>query len=605
MSYERAARSAGGRAPSAAELAEVAGSARVERGEEQARQAENKEPLRRRLLEALAEEAATPSELAVLLGAANESVSRLLKDLYAEELVEIHGVEGDRRVRLYVLTAEGEVRLSKERVFGEPLVAPARPTDQDTLALLWGGLDNAVRMRREANALDAAVDRLLVVLERARALGAYDLELEAIAELVTTLRQARGIDAMWELLEDLKEIALGRHESREPALALPAAAHLEYTLGRLPEMHGGEDACARARHLDAAQTLYALAHSSDVDRKSAWLTREAWSVVSLASNLRERSKLEDALEKSEWAMSLFERLGDPYGRSRCLFMYGFCQRLMGHFDSAWQHLGAAHELAEQHGYQRFQADSLVQMGEVLRCKGEIEEAHELLTDAVARAERMGLLVTQAFAQSALGAVAYEQERLGDGQAAMVRAGKLFSECRHEEGHALNERRQAVLERRLLEERAGGEMHAGRRFALCALARYQRFRSPAGMVACEIEGARLERIAGGEVSGRIARLIERLDDTRQLGLLELDPWVPTVFCQFAKEVGDGKLGELAQYLMNSSRQRLARVSGRASGAAAGLIEGARKQFGEPGYVGCDMGGEARSEEDAICRLAMAA
>jgi DNA-binding MarR family transcriptional regulator len=123
MSYERAARSAGGRAPSAAELAEVAGSARVERGEEQARQAENKEPLRRRLLEALAEEAATPSELAVLLGAANESVSRLLKDLYAEELVEIHGVEGDRRVRLYVLTAEGEVRLSKERVFGEPLVA--------------------------------------------------------------------------------------------------------------------------------------------------------------------------------------------------------------------------------------------------------------------------------------------------------------------------------------------------------------------------------------------------------------------------------------------------------------------------------------------------
>ena len=571
---------------------------RVREIERSERESEGPRPLSRRVLEALAESSMTPGALAGLVGAAKESVSRVLRDLSKSGLVEIGEVEGDKRRRLYALTREGEARLSKQRAFGSPGPTPTPPSKEETLTFMRAALENAVRMRRETNALEGAADRLRLIFDESKRLELPELELEAAAELVTTLRQGRQVDAMRILLDTLEQVALGRHQNRDPALALPAAAHLEYTLGRLPEMLGGQDPCARARHLDAAQSLFGqLSGSADSRSAKGWRAREAWSIISLAGNLRERSKLEEALEKADWAMTLFGELDDPYGQSRCLFMFGFCQRLMGDFDSAWLRLSEAHKLASENSFQRFQADSLVQMGEVRRCQGETSEANMLLTEAFERSKAMSLIVTQAFAQSGIGAVAYEEQRFTDAQAALRTAGELFEACRHSEGQALNDRRQAVVERQL----GRSQFKVARQFALRALERYQHLHSPAGMVACEIEHGRLEMMSGGRADRQVNRLIERLEDTRQLNLLELDPWVPKVFVKFAEEVGNASLGERAQHLMKASERRLADWTN--SGIverATKKIDGVRGRVAQRRYVGFDMGGEARSEEDAVCQ-----
>jgi DNA-binding MarR family transcriptional regulator len=587
---------ADGSAVPAGDPVRARGAARVERQRRQVQELEHREPLSRRILEALAEGPTLPRDLAGLVGAAPESVSRALASLLDEDLVWVGEVEGDKRRRLYALTREGEARLSKQRAFGEPGEPPRPPTSAETLAFMHAAVRNAVRMRREDNGLEDAADRLRVVVEEAGRLQVHELELEAMAELVTTLRQKRRIDAMDDLLDILQKISLGRHPNRDPALALPAAAHREYTLGRLPQMHGGGDPCVRARHLDAAQSLFGqLARSSDSEQAASWQAREAWSVISMANNLRERSKLEDALDATGWAMRLFDRLEDPYGRSRCLFMYGFCQRLMGDFDDAWLRLNEAHNLATAHSFQRFRADSLMQMGDVLRCQGEFVQARSLLEEACDLSERMNLVVTQAFAQSALGAVAFEEQRLGEAQAALRSADELFEACRHSEGQALNDRRRAGVERHLETTARRSQLKVSRRFALRALERYRALRSPAGMAACEIEILR-----GGRVDQRVATLVARLEDTRQRNLLELDPWVPKIFLKFAEEMEDADLAERAQHLVAASERRLADWANQGVGSVSKRIGGLRQRHTARRFVAFEMGGEARSEEDAVCQ-----
>jgi tetratricopeptide (TPR) repeat protein len=597
---------AGGSAMSADDPVRARATARVERAREEAKAFERREPLSRRILEALAEGSALPRDLTGLVEAAPESVSRVLASLLKESLVQVAEVEGDKRKRLYALTREGEARLSKQRAFGAPADPPRPPTSEETLTFMRAAIRNAVHMRRASNGLEDAADRLGVIVDEARRLEIPELELEAVAELVTTLRQKRQMDAMDALLSTLQEISLGRHRNRDPALALPAAAHREYTLGRLPEMHGGGDPCVRARHLDAAQSLFAqLASSSGHEQAAGWRAREAWSIISMANNLRERSKLEDALETTSWAMQLFDQLEDPYGRSRCLFMYGFCQRLIGDFDDAWLRLGEAYDLARAHSFERFQADSLMQMGDVLRCRGEFAQARSLLDEARELSERMNLVVTQAFAQSALGAVAFEEQRFSEAQAALRSADELFEACRHSEGHALNDRRRASVERHLEATARRSQLKVSRRFALRALERYQQLHSPAGMAACEIEDGRLEMMRGGRVDQRVASLVERLEDTHQRNLLELDPWVPKVFLRFAEEVQDADLAERAQHLVAASERRLADWASQSVGHAFKRIGGVRERLAERRFVAFEMGGEARNEEDAACHTQVVA
>jgi DNA-binding transcriptional ArsR family regulator len=578
--------------------ASMRAAARVERQRRLAHEFE-REPLRRRILELLAESPATPSELVEPAGAAKESISRMLGSLRESGLVLSGEVEGDKRRRLYSLTRDGEAKLSKQRAFGPPADPPTPPNFEETLVFIRAAVRNAVRMRRETNGLEEAADRLRVAVRESQRLGIHELELDAMAELVTTLRQKRQIEAMETLLDTLQDISLGRHSNRDPALALPAAAHREYTLGRLPEMHGGGDPCVRARHLDAAQSLFGqLGRSSGGERSMGWKSREAWSVISMASNLRERSKFEDALEATSWAMRLFDELEDPYGRSRCLFMFGFCQRLIGDFDDAWLQLGEAYNLATAHSFQRFQADSLMQMGDVRRCQGEFEQARGLLQEAYDLSKRMDLVVTQAFAQSALGAVAFEEQRFGEAQAALRAADELFEVCRHNEGHALNDRRRASVERHSEAANRRSQFRISRRFALRGLERYRELGSPAGMAACEIEAGRLEMLRSGRLDRRIANLIERLEDTQQRNLLELDPWVPKIFLRFAGEVEDAALIERAQHLVTASERRLVDWASQGVGRASKQISGVRQRLAERRHVAFEMGGEARREEDAV-------
>ena len=211
-------------------------------------------------------------------------------------------------------------------------------------------------------------------------------------------------------------------------------------------------------------------------------------------------------------------------------------------------------------------------------RGEFEQARGLLQKAYDRSTRMDLVVTQAFAQSALGAVAFEEQRFGEAQAALRAADDLFEACRHNEGHALNDRRRAGVERHLEATTRRSQYRLSRRFALRGLERYRELGSPAGMAACEIEAGRLEMLRSGRLDRRVANLIERLEDTQQRNLLELDPWVPKIFLRFAGEVEDAALIERAQHLVAASERRLVDWASQGVGRASKQIGGVRQRAG---------------------------
>ncbi|HEU4703362.1 MAG TPA: helix-turn-helix domain-containing protein [Conexibacter sp.] len=565
------------------------GSARVARREAAVRVAEDRQPLRRRLLEALGDAPATPTELHKRLGAARESVSRKLGELSDEGLVTLTEDPDDRRRRVYAITQEGVVQLSVHRSYGARPPAPQPPTDADTVAFLRSAVRSAVRLRRKTNRLQDAAERLELLRAQADELHAPELALDATNELLTTLRQDRRHEQVDELLNGLERIAVGT-EHGTPALAMQAFAHREYALGRLP---GGRRPRDRARHLETAQTLYAeLARTAPDGSAAAWREREAWSIVSHAGHLRERSKFERALLRTLEAMELFRQLEDPYGESRCRFMIGFCWRLMGDFEQAADALQAAYALAAEHSFQRFQADSLMQLGDVRRCQGDAAAARELLGDAIDRANHMGLDVTQAFAQSALGAVCFEQQQIDEAARALLAAERLFKRCDHHEGLALNARRQARVGRAGLERR--GEVRALRGLVEEAFARYKALGSPAGLAACEVELVRLQRIEGRSGTQTIKRLRARLEDDDQRPYIFKDPWVPHVVAAFAAEVdhGDDRLRDEARKLVASADQWLGRWRAQLA-EQLGTAPAARRRRSRLASVArFEMGGETR-------------
>jgi DNA-binding transcriptional ArsR family regulator len=206
--------------------------ARLTRQRQQVTAVEKREPLRRRILEALGEAPASPRELAPRLQAAPESISRQLRVLREAQLVAARETFGDGRVREYELTSGGVTELRRHRTFGARKPPPPELTTEQSLGFLQSALENAVKMRRRTNRLDDAEDRLRAVLRQAEKAHADELAVETIAELATTLRQSRQPSAVSELLERLQLIALGQHPTSTATLALPAAAHRAYALGR-------------------------------------------------------------------------------------------------------------------------------------------------------------------------------------------------------------------------------------------------------------------------------------------------------------------------------------------------------------------------------------
>ena len=563
---------------------------------------EQDQPLRRRIVQALSISSQTTSGLARGLGVRSESVSRLVTQLRKEGLLESIEVPGDGRRRLHDLTVAGEVELSRHLAYGAK-PQPVPPSRQEAVEFLRSALTAAVEMRRRSNQLEEAESRLRVVLREARRLGESALVVDAIAALSATLRQNRKADEVGEYLDELETIAIGKSMHSGSAVAMPALALRQYELGRV-RVVGVEELAKRANHLISAASLFEeLAEAPQSGSSGRWKERHAWTLASLANNLRARSQFGSALSQTAAALKLFEELEDDYGRSRCLFQSGFCLRLLGEFEAAEARLTEAQALAKENSFERFQADSLMQIGEVLRCQGKMDEARGALEESRDRSLRMGLGVTQAFAHSALGAVAFHSGELHEAQSELRQAEEGFLVYEHRKGLALNSRRRAAVARLLtLEQSRRADLEGVEKLIEYALHHYQVLHSPAGETACEIERGRFRLMCQGEAPETVEALLRRLEEkTPERYLLELDPWVPRVLDSFAKATEHKALiGRAKEFLIDADRSlgELARKSVRAAAAIVGRrgdgVNGETRRALGPD----EMGGEARQELDAI-------
>jgi DNA-binding MarR family transcriptional regulator len=572
-----------------------AAAARLAAKDEQVRKLERREPLQRQVLEALAEQGCTPTELAERIAAPKESVARQLSRLAEQGLVGYRPVPGDGRKRHYELTAGGEVQLAEHRAFGAPGAPPEEPGEEEVAGFLLAALRAAVALRRKTRKLEEVELRLQRIVAEAGKAGAHAVALEARAELVTTLRQAGHLDRAAEVLADIESISQGQALEAGTAVVPAAIAHREYALG----VHPGrvKDRAARARHLVFASELYEqFVQTPPFGTAADWRERRAWSLIALANNLRGQSLFEGAMRASGEALRLFEELEDAYGRSRCLFTFGFCLRLLGDHANAWVYLEDSHALAAEHGFERFQADSLMQMGEVHRCQGRLEDALELLSESEQRARNLSFTVTQGFALSALGAVHYQRHDLQRSVAALQAAQRLFTANKHPEGAALNARRHATVARGMA--RLESERREVAELAADACRRYWAIGCPAGVAAAEIEHGYLRLTGRGDPAEIAARLTKHLADPRQRDLIEYDACVPRVLHSFAVRVDDdGTLKARVAELLEAGQRRAqeARAAIRETiasiGAHAGRLGPAPPPPSELAAVD-EMGGESR-------------
>lgn len=532
---------------------------RINRERNAVAEIETSQPLRRRLLQELAEGPSTPSALAKALRTAPETISRQLRTLRESGLVKDERVFGDGRRRRYLLTSDGATELNRHRAFGLSR-APVAPASRiEAQAYLRSALERAVELRRKANVLGEVAERLRLVLEQARKREANEIAVDALVELATTLRQDQQTEAANALIAELERISLGGDNSYEPFVVVLAGAHRSYALGRTIQGNGSDRLSVRATHLVMATLEYhrlSKVASPEIAKRAK--ERQAWSIASLASNLREQSQLEGALHHAGLAMGIFEELDDAYGLSYCLFLLGFCWRLQGDFQEAWQRLNQARVVARDGGYRRFEADTTMQMGEVRRCQGKLADARALLEEALRLADELQLVVTSAFARSALGAVEYQAGDIAASGMAIDRAQELFEECGHQAGLALNTFRKAVVQRRMLPAGATKrhDYQAAERTLADATKRYRDLGSSVGVAACEIEHARLSLIRDDRTAPQqIEQLIEMIDEEgSRRDALPLDPWLPRALESFAKEINSDELEQRAQLLMDEGRRR---------------------------------------------------
>jgi DNA-binding MarR family transcriptional regulator len=569
-----------------------------------------REPLRRKILAALTAGPATPTQLGKRFDSPTPSVNRILKEFREAGLVIREGDAADRRRRHYSLTAAGEAELNRYTAFGERQEPPPSLTDEETRSLLQSALHKGVRIRRQENRLGEAASRFRAVIREAEKAGERELALEAMVELAKTLRQDRQhgeqeqLNAAYgELATKLNEIAIGNAGDYRAELALPAAAHLRYVLGRAGDRRE-DDLQTREAHLISARELYGqLFVNSDPSDRAGWFARRAWSIISLAGNLRKQTRLETALRMATVAKRDFDVLEDDYGRAHCLIMFGFCLRLLGEFLEAAVCLERAYDLGRKHSFERISADALMQMGEVKRCLGELDEAQAMLSEALDRSDQMSLWVTQAFAQSALGAVEFQLERFGEADEKFQRADELFGDCRHAEGIVLNTRRKAAVARRIAEASSKPSYVAAERLIESAYEGYEKLHSPAGIVACGIEEGWVQMMRkGGRVQPVVARLKAVLADRNRREFLELDPWVPQLLCRFAREAEDGDLVETSEAVLTAAQEKLCERGTRGVEQVAEVMKEVKlEEEDELDESTAEMGGEARRDPSAFEEL----
>lgn len=552
-----------------------------------------KEPLRRRLLIALGDGDSTPTRLSRSVDASKEAVSRKLGEMRDTGLVSAAKNADDRRRTTYSLTRAGRSELGRHLAFGERKEV-SLPDTGEVVAFLRESLAAAVAMRRRDNRLQDAMDRIQEIYEQAKQLPAPELALEALAELATTQRQSRQQEERRASLATLEAIAMGRSDE-DSRLVYPAIAHLEYERGKVSDL-GPADPPTLAHHLIASKTLFEQLVETSRGRDSAyWRSRRAWSLVSLAHNYRDQSRFEGSLQYAATGLQVFEELDDDYGRAQCWFLFGFCLRLLRRFDAAWKCLEKAHSIASApaNSFERAIAQCLVQMGEVRRCQEKIPDAEELLEEALDEAKRLDLHVARAFATSGLAAVRFQQDDLEQAQSTLRSAQRVFQRCKHQEGIALNARRQATVARHLSSEGVAPDEPEIKRLIRLSEKHYKLLGSPAGVAACEVERGWMRQISPD--CGDLDEVLDQLDHLlkEERGTLEQDAWVPKVLAIFAQQSGHKPLAKEARDVYSQSERHL-EEQGEAS---VQRISDVADHFtetdeGDPSTAVIEMGGESR-------------
>jgi MarR family transcriptional regulator, organic hydroperoxide resistance regulator len=503
-------------------------------------------PLQRELLLTLTKGPAVPKDLARTTGRESESVSRALNALLARGLVAFEPDPADRRRRIYGLTAAGEVQAADAVTYvSVPGAVTSEQPAADLHEILRETLSAAVALRRGSSRRRETLARLEVVQRQARTAHAPLIELEALQETIVTLRQARRAAETSPHMEQLDRLAQG--SGGDPALTMmPALGFLEYELGRAATA----ELSVRAEHLITSSSIFRrLARGGEVEHER-WRARQGWALVSLADNFRQQSELGKALAEAMVAETLFEQLGDPYGLVRAKFMRGFCYRLRGQFADALEHLKNAYDLAQEERFAAFAADALMQLGEVHRSQGDLETAADMLSEAHQHASVLELPLTQAFAQSALAAVDHVRGREGDVTSGLTEAHQLFDSRGHRDGVALNLRRRAVVARQ-----SGGDLQAAGAFLAEARALYLQMRSPAGVVACDVEAGHLAIARDEDRTSTAVRLMRHLAQPTFRHMLALDPWVPPLVLELAGELDLPELRNRAEDLVEQNARTL--------------------------------------------------
>ncbi|GLV12024.1 hypothetical protein MyChFU_53440 [Mycobacterium intracellulare subsp. chimaera] len=494
------------------------------------------ESLRSQILNLLAQTPdSTPSQVAQTLNRSTTVVSRVLTTLLEAELVAFESDPNDGRIRHYRLRSRDTV--SEE---GEVKPPAAVEEERQYLGLVIAA---AVSARRGMNDLDYAIDRLERALELATEVQANDLALVARRELVTTLRQAGRDPEAQAHLDALAEIAAGKG-GIEPELVAPATACLDYELGR----HDLLPTRQRLDHLTTAATVFA--RCDQLDEAHDWAPREGWALLGSAELWRQQTDFGAASDYAKRAESVFAAYGDTYGSAEAMRMQGFCQRLRGNFSEAIAVLKRADELAKVDSADRCRADILLQLGDAFRCTGELKAADETLTEAAEIARKIGRTRTLGFGLTALAAVKYASGELGQAWALATKAEPSLASS--PPGRALNARRQAVIARELAvhgdHAKWGQSVDSFRQ----AMAHYRALRSPAGIAACCVGLGKVYEKRGAP-DPMIDDLIDVASTRAGRLLIPIDPWIPSLMQQWAKESGDPGVHRVADWTYRSDTQ----------------------------------------------------
>lgn len=490
------------------------------------------ESLRSRVLVFLAEApGSTPSQISGQLRRSTTVISRVLTILLDEGLVTFTSDPDDGRFRHYRLTDAGSVP-------SDDVVVPPSAAEEERqyLGLVIAA---AVRARRRKNHLQYAIDRLERVLTQATKANANDLALVARRELATTLRQAGRLKDLNTHLEAFAAIAAGT-DHVEPHLVAPAAACLDYELGRqkaLPERE-------RLEHYIAAATAFRRCQS--FNGANDWAPREGWALLGSAELWRQQTEFGTALALAERAEAIFVDYDDTYGSAEATRIQGFCQRLRGNFNASIPVLERANNLARASSAKRSRADILLQWGDALRCIGEFDRATEVLDEAVELAKALDRPRTLGFCYTSLSAV---EHAIGN----YDQAWKLATEAStfitpSEPGRALNTRRLGVIARDLADNTDQAMLRVAREHFREALEEYSKQQSPAGLAACYIG---LGKTPEGEAA--IGGLVSVASSGIGRLLLPIDPWIPALLRQWADQTAHSDIKKVAEWTWRSDAQ----------------------------------------------------